>query len=87
MVAAILGSFVGRPGSGLLIIGAGLALLVLAAFPLYFQRANASFATGTIGADAVAGELRRWSAWHRVRTLLALAAFLAAALALPQADL
>jgi len=59
---------------------------VLAAFPIYFQKVNASFAEGTIDPGAVASELRRWAAWHRVRTLLAIGAFLLAALALGRAD-
>ncbi len=86
VAAALLSGFTGRPGSGLLGLSAGLTLLVLAAFPLYFQRANASFSAGTIAVDAVARELRRWSSWHWVRTLVAIGAFVAAALALGQAS-
>ena len=55
---------------------------MLAVFPLYFQRANASYAAGTIAAGDVAGELRRWSAWHWGRTAIAIAAFLSAAVAI-----
>ncbi|SRR5229473_3573398 len=51
-------------GRHLLIVSALLSAAMLAVFPLYFQRANASFAAGTIAAGDVAGELRRWSAWH-----------------------
>ncbi len=86
VAAALLSWFTGRPGSGLLGLSAGLTLLVLAAFPLYFQKANASFSAGTIAVDAVARELRRWSRWHWVRTLVAIGAFVAAALALGQAS-
>jgi len=52
-----------------------LALAVLAAFPIYFRDVNASFETGTIGIDRVAGELGRWAAWHWGRTMFGLLAF------------
>jgi uncharacterized membrane protein len=65
-------------GRHLLAISALLAVTVLAVFPLYFQRVNASFAAGTIAPDRVAAELRRWSTWHWVRTILATAAFISA---------
>jgi len=58
-----------------------LAVVVLAAFPLYFQRVNDSFAAG-IAADRVDAELRRWSSWHWARTIVATAAFSAAVVAL-----
>jgi len=48
---------------------------VLAAFPLYFERVNGSFAAGTIAPVRVPEELRRWSSWHWVRTIIATAAF------------
>jgi hypothetical protein len=63
-------------------LAAGSSLAVLAAFPLYFQRVNASFTAATIATAAVPDELRRWAAWHWVRVALAVLAFLAAALAL-----
>ena len=68
--------------SRLLVVSAVLAVAVLAVFPLYFQRVNASFAAGTIGVDRVTEELRRWSSWHWVRTIIATAAFISAIAAL-----
>ena len=68
-------------GRLLLTASAMLTLAVLAVFPLYFQRANTSFATGTIAAGQVPAELRRWGAWHWVRTVLAAAAFACATVA------
>ena len=59
-----------------------LGLAVLAVFPLYFQRANKSFRAGTIAMDRVQQELRRWSRWHWFRTILAIAAFTAAVVAI-----
>jgi hypothetical protein len=55
---------------------------VLAAFPLYFQKANASFASGSIAVEHVPDELRRWARWHQGRTALAILAFVAAAVGL-----
>jgi hypothetical protein len=64
------------------IAAAVLAVAVLGSFPLYFQRANASFAAGTIAVDRVAPELRRWALWHLARTAIAMASFILAVLAL-----
>jgi hypothetical protein len=82
IAAAALGWLHRGAGRHLLLVSALLSVAVLAVFPLYFQRANASFAAGTIAASDVAGELRRWSAWHWGRTAIAIAAFLAAAVAM-----
>jgi len=71
----------GRPGGELFAAAALLTVAVLAVFPLYFQRANTSFARGTIAAANVARELQRWAAWHWSRTVLAIAAFACALLA------
>jgi hypothetical protein len=68
----------GSPAASLLGVAALLALLVLAAFPLYFRDVNASFADATIELTRVPEELRRWSQWHAARVLLATLAFLAA---------
>jgi len=58
-----------------------LSLMVLAVFPVYFQRANASFRDGTIAHGSVRDELQRWSTWHWARTAIAIAAFGSALLA------
>ena len=68
-------------GFSLLIASSVLTLLVLAAFPVYFQRANTSFANGTIELDHVAEELKRWARWHWARVAIASAAFVLAVLA------
>ncbi len=62
-------------------VAAALTVSVLAAFPLYFRRVNASFAEGSIPADRVAAELRRWARWHWLRVALASGGFAAAVLA------
>ena len=62
-------------------LAAALMVVSIAAFFVYFERANASFASASIAVDDVAAELARWSAWHTTRTVLsgvALAASLAA---------
>ncbi len=72
----------GSSHAPLLAVSGCLALGVVGTFPVYFQRANASFAEATIESDRVEDELRRWSRWHWARVGLAAAAFLAALLAL-----
>jgi hypothetical protein len=68
--------------AGLWWLAAGLSVAVLAAFPLYFQRVNASFAAGTIAPAAVREELRRWALWHWLRVALATGAFVLAVVAI-----
>ena len=82
ILAALLAWISGRGGAYLVIVSALLAVAVLASFPLYFQRANASFAAGTIAVDQVAQELRHWALWHWARTAIATASFILAVLAL-----
>lgn len=67
--------------AGPLLGAAVLAIGVLIGFPLYFQKANASFAAGTIELARVPDELRRWSRWHWARTALAVGAFVCAVVA------
>lgn len=52
-----------------------LSLLILLSFPIYFKKANASFAAGTIEKRDVAVELTRWARWHWSRTSIAVIAF------------
>jgi hypothetical protein len=59
-----------------------LSLGVLAMFPLYFERANASFESATVAAAELPAVLARYEAWHWVRTVTGTAAFAAAALGL-----
>lgn len=63
-------------------LAALLSLAVLAVFPLYFQRANASFKNATIAVERVPHELRIWSQWHWFRTVLSFAACCACAVSL-----
>jgi hypothetical protein len=81
VLAALVSWFGDGPAAGLLAVSALLAVLVLAVFPLYFRRANASFAEATIAIAEVGVELRRYSNWHWVRVMLAIAAFAVAAVA------
>jgi hypothetical protein len=65
-----------QPGArGLFASSAVLAVAVLALFPLYFQQANASFETGSIPLDRVAGELERYAARHWGRVAIGVLAF------------
>lgn len=59
-----------------------LGIAVLAVFPVYFRRTNISFRAGTICTDRVRDELQQWSRWHWGRTILAIAAFSTAVVAL-----
>jgi len=64
---------------------AGVILLaVVAMFPLYFERVNASFAAGSIGAQDLPAELARWARWHWFRTGLSFLALGAALIAARQ---
>jgi len=75
ILAALFAWLAGDAAARPLAFAALLAVLVLAVFPLYFQRANASFAEGTIDLADVGAELRRYTVWHWVRVAIAVAAF------------
>lgn len=78
-IAAALLSLFRRRRSGVpLAAAAVLAVAVLAFFPLYFEDVNGGFEAGTIPLDRLADELARWSAWHWTRTVVGIAAFVAA---------
>lgn len=64
------------------LIAALCALCVMVTYPIFFAGANASFITGALSDSAVRALLDKWEVWHWGRTLLGLAGFLAATLAL-----
>lgn len=69
----------GSTARGLFALAAGLAVAVLATFPVYFRDVNAAFAAGTIAVDRVPDELARWALWHWGRTTAGIVAAVAAA--------
>ncbi len=80
ILAAIANWLSGAP-AGWIMASSLLSILVLGTFPLYFKKANASFAEGSIETDRVTAELRRWAHWHQARVVIATAAFVTAILA------
>lgn len=80
---ASLGSFVAEvPGRWPTLVAALLSLTVLSTFFIYFKQANESFDAASLGHDDLPAELRRWAAWHWMRTGMSLAALTAALIAL-----
>jgi hypothetical protein len=71
---AVSATSLGHASRGPAILAAVIALGVLGGFAVYFKGANARFAAGTISAEQLPGELRRWAFWHWVRTLSAFVA-------------
>jgi hypothetical protein len=71
-----------RPQSVASVVSAVLALIILSTYPLYFQRANASFAAASIPHEDLSAELARWASWHWFRTVVGLVALASALLAL-----
>ncbi len=64
------------------VIAALCALCVMVSYPIFFAEANASFIAGGLSDSAVRALLDKWVVWHWARTLLGLAGFVAAILAL-----
>ena len=81
VVAAVASVWEGHPGRWPAVLAAVLSITVVSTFFLYFQRANVSFATATIGAEHLSTELVRWARWHWLRTGTSLVAFAAALMA------
>lgn len=82
VAAAVFERLYGDTRSGFLMVAAFLSVAVLIAFPLYFGEVNATFASGEIPHPEVGPELLRWTRWHWARTVLEIAAFSSALLAL-----
>lgn len=82
LLAALASLWEGHPGRWWALAAAGLALVAVASFFVYFEQANTSFEKATIAVDAVPAALARWRTWHNARTALSLAALAASLLAL-----
>lgn len=59
------------------VICAGLNVITLAIFFIYFRTANNSFAEHGLADSELSKELRRWSNWHWFRTVLMIIALAA----------
>lgn len=81
LAAGVLSMAFEHPGRLASLATAILALLILATYFLYFQRANASFAQATVRHEDLPAELARWAAWHWFRTVIGLLALVMALLA------
>ena len=75
VVAAIIPYALGATTHWLSLVPAALVLAMLAIYFHYFQGANDSFKTGSVGADGLSAELEKWAQWHWLRVALGLLAF------------
>jgi hypothetical protein len=82
LAAALVSLLEGHPSRWLTLLAAVVTVAVVTTFFLYFQKANVSFATGSLGAENVAAELSRWAKWHWWRTGLSFVALAAAMMSL-----
>jgi Domain of unknown function (DUF1772) len=82
IVAAFISLWQSHPSKWLGLVTAIISIVVISTFFLYFQKANASFATASLKADDVARELTRWATWHWWRTILSLVALILSMLSL-----
>ncbi len=73
--AAATSFWTGDPGRWLTLLSVGIALLIVASFPLYFRPANARFSAAALAENELRTELARWARWHACRTGLSLCAF------------
>ena len=82
LAAGLLSLWEGHPGGWLAVLAAAVSLAVVATFLLYFQKANASFASASLRAEDVAAQLARWAKWHWWRTGLSFVALASAMMSL-----
>jgi hypothetical protein len=77
VVFAVVAFFVGARGWEVACVPAVLALMILATYLLYFEKANRAFAEKTLDEPGLAKELARWARVHNFRTVLAVGGFVA----------
>jgi hypothetical protein len=82
IATALAALWVGHPGRWTAVVAALSMIAAALSFPLYFERANASFSNRTVSAADLPAELTRWAAWHWARTAASLGALAAALLSL-----
>ena len=82
VVAAVTSVTAGHSGSLAAVVAATLTLMILSTYFLYFQRANASFASASIKPENLPAELARWASWHWFRTAIGLGALASTLLSL-----
>ncbi len=82
IAAAVAALWAGVPGRWTALVAAALMAAAAVSFPVYFERANASFAGRTLSVADLPAELRRWANWHGARTIASLGALAAAVLSL-----
>lgn len=68
----------------LTLFAALISIVVVSTFFIYFQKANASFATASLKVENVATELTRWAIWHWCRTILSFVALILSMMSLWQ---
>jgi len=56
--------------SGLSVAVSVLVLIILGIYFYYFKTANAGFASESPDVGGLSAELRRWAAWHWIRTMI-----------------
>lgn len=81
LAAAAVSLWTGHDGGAAGAGAAGLSLIVVSMFPIYFKNANASFVSSEKTTEDLRRELARWAAWHWVRTGVSIGAFVAAIMA------
>lgn len=82
LAAAMLSLTANQPGRWLAWGAAGITLIIVGMFYVFFRQANAHFSSATVAPQQLATLLSRWAAWHHWRTALSIAALVVALLGL-----
>ena len=72
----------GAPANWLSFVSAVLVIVMLAIYFVYFEKANNSFKSGSVGVDGLSAELKKWAKWHWMRVVIGIGAFFASLLAI-----
>ena len=75
VLAALLPFVIGVTADWLSIVPAALVIVMLIIYFVYFEKANDSFKTGSVGVDGLPTELQKWAKWHWIRVVFGLVAF------------
>ena len=84
ITAAVYATYSNASGQLASLVAGVMAFSFFITFPIYFKKANQSFADASLSEEELPKELTRWGNWHWARVCMELVAFVSSIVALMQ---